>query len=98
MVLFCRGVYLACLFYHEERVLVTEEDKYIPLVEVDECMGAANVAADYTWFLKLTYQWDNLRQLSCDVERLAASSSSYSLLSRFISAALQMQVFTSSLR
>lgn len=90
--MFRRGVYLACLFYHEERVLITEEDKYIPLIEVDDSMGVANVAANYTWFLKLTYQWANLRQLSSDIERLTNVSSSYSQVARFINAAIQMQV------
>jgi len=30
-----RGVFLACLLYHEDKVLVTNED-FLPMIEIDE--------------------------------------------------------------
>lgn len=85
----CRGVYLACIFYHDERVLITDEDKCIPMVEVDE--STDNISADFSWMLKLSYQWENLRNIRSDLEKLAKITS-YSLRNKFLNAAMQMQV------
>lgn len=48
---FCRGVYLACLLYHEDKVLVTNED-FLPVIEVDENYPK-KIHNDFHWFFKV---------------------------------------------
>lgn len=47
----CRGLYLACIFYKDENVLVTPEDQ-LPVVEVDDSCSCH--AQDLLWFTKVT--------------------------------------------
>jgi len=46
-----RGVYLAAVFYHKDRLLVTAEDQ-IPIVEVDDSYGSS-LTQDFLWFAKV---------------------------------------------
>jgi hypothetical protein len=53
---FCyRGVYLACLLYHGDKVLVTSDDQ-MPVVEVDENFSGPSVNADLHWLMKVQYK------------------------------------------
>lgn len=45
-----RGVYLACIIFHEDKVLVTTED-FPPVVEVDDTYPAS-VNNDFHWLMK----------------------------------------------
>ena len=47
-----RGVYLACLLYHGDKVLVTSDDQ-LPVVEVDENFSGPSVNADLHWLMKV---------------------------------------------
>lgn len=51
-VLSYRGVYLACLLYHGDKVLVTSDDQ-LPVVEVDENFSGPSVNADLHWLMKV---------------------------------------------
>lgn len=46
----CRGLYLACIFYKDENILVTPEDQ-LPVVEVDDSYSCH--AQDLLWFTKV---------------------------------------------
>lgn len=46
-----RGVYLACIIYHEDKVLVTNED-FLPVIEIDETYPAC-IYTDYHWLMKV---------------------------------------------
>lgn len=48
---FNRGVYLACLLYHEDKILVTNED-FLPIIEVDENYPE-KMHNDFHWFFKV---------------------------------------------
>ena len=48
----CRGVYLACLLYHGDKVLVTSDDQ-LPIVEVDENFTGPSVNTDLHWLMKV---------------------------------------------
>ena len=48
----CRGIYLSCLLYNEDRILVTNEDN-LPIVEVDESFSSTNLQADFHWLMKV---------------------------------------------
>lgn len=50
--LYYRGVYLACLLYHGDKVLVTSDDQ-LPVVEVDENFSGPTVNADLHWLMKV---------------------------------------------
>ena len=86
-----RGIYLACLFYHGEKVLVTDEDKCLPMVEVDDTYSSTNLCTDYSWLLKVCCHWDDVRQLKYEMDRLT-SVTSYSLRHQLLVAATQLQV------
>lgn len=47
----CRGIYLANILYHEDKIMVTTED-HIPIVEVDENFPS-NYQQDFLWFMKV---------------------------------------------
>lgn len=50
-ILYCRGVFLACLLYHEDKVLVTNED-FLPVIEVDETYPSC-IYHDFHWLMKV---------------------------------------------
>ena len=47
-----RGVYFACVVYHEDKVLVTNEE-FPPVVEVDDTYPAS-VNQDFHWLIKVS--------------------------------------------
>ncbi|XP_029014350.1 ankyrin repeat and fibronectin type-III domain-containing protein 1-like isoform X2 [Betta splendens] len=69
-----RGVYLACVFYHKDRVLLTA-DEQIPLVEVQCCSTA--ISQDFLWLAKLSCGWHQVPWLQ---QALASAHSSASSL------------------
>lgn len=46
-----RGVYLSCLLYNEDKILVTNED-FLPVMEVDETYPGS-IYHDFHWLLKV---------------------------------------------
>ncbi|CAF4338695.1 unnamed protein product, partial [Adineta steineri] len=62
-----RGLYLVSVMVNGDRILVTNED-VLPMVEVDENYGH-NLLGDFQWFMKLTFVWDDLKNLRPDFER-----------------------------
>lgn len=52
MHIFFRGIYLACILYHEDKVLVTNED-FLPVVEIDENYPSC-LHTDYNWLMKVS--------------------------------------------
>lgn len=86
-----RGVYLACVCYNDDKILVTTEDN-IPIVEVDESYSGNSLQADFDWLMKVVASaWDTARQLKQDLEKLSELSSVH-LKSQLLSAVLQLQV------
>lgn len=84
-----RGLYLVSLMLSNDRILLTHED-VLPMIEVDEnCFH--NFLADFQWFFKLTFIWDDLKNLKADFERCSSSTSFY-LRIKLIQAALELQV------
>lgn len=69
-----RGVYLATVFYHKDKILVTAEDQ-IPLVEIQCC--STSIAQDFLWFAKLSCAWQQVPWLQ---QGLASAHSSPSSL------------------
>jgi hypothetical protein len=45
-------VYLACLLYYEDKVLVSNED-FLPVIEVDE-NHPSSIHPDFHWLMKVT--------------------------------------------
>lgn len=67
-----RGVFLACIFYTDDRVLVTTEDN-VPIVEVDESYPGAALHADYQWMLKVACTWDDVKVMHCVIVSIATT-------------------------
>ena len=49
-----QGVYLACLFLCEDKVLVTNDD-LIPIIEVDESCCSSSIQNDLYWLMKVDH-------------------------------------------
>ncbi|KAK0091746.1 hypothetical protein PV326_002758 [Microctonus aethiopoides] len=83
-----RGVYLACLLYHEDKVLVTNED-FLPVIEVDETYPSC-IYNDFHWLMKVACTWDNVKTLRQDMEKSHGSPMNHFRL-KLLQAAAQMQ-------
>lgn len=87
----CRGVYLACVCYNDDKILVTTEDN-LPMVEVDESYTGTSIQADFDWLMKVVAaSWDMARQLKQDLEKLSELSSVH-LKHQLLTAIIQLQV------
>ncbi|CAG4937103.1 unnamed protein product [Parnassius apollo] len=82
-----RGVYLACIVYHEDKVLVTSEE-FLPVIEVDETYPAC-IYTDFHWLMKVSCSWDDVKSLRSDMEKHTSSSIHFRL--KLLTAAAQMQ-------
>ncbi|KAK4874872.1 hypothetical protein RN001_014232 [Aquatica leii] len=82
-----RGIYLACILYHEDKVLVTNED-FLPVIEIDETFPSC-IHTDLHWFMKVACTWDDTKFLRSDMEK--TTSSAVHFRTKLLAAALQMQ-------
>lgn len=82
-----RGIYLACILYHEDKVLVTNED-FLPVIEIDETFPSC-IHNDHHWLMKVACTWDDTKSLRADMEKHASSAIHFR--TKLLSAALQMQ-------
>ncbi|KAL4708693.1 hypothetical protein ACJJTC_017372 [Scirpophaga incertulas] len=82
-----QGVYLACIVYHEDKVLVTSED-FLPVIEVDETYPTC-IYTDFHWLMKVSCSWDDVKTLRSDMEKHTSSSIHFRL--KLLTAAAQMQ-------
>ncbi|XP_035432126.1 uncharacterized protein LOC118263955 isoform X2 [Spodoptera frugiperda] len=82
-----RGVYLACILYHEDKVLVTSEE-FLPVIEVDETYPTC-IYNDFHWLMKVSCSWDDVKALRSDMEKHTSSSIHFRL--KLLTAAAQMQ-------
>ncbi|XP_059176927.1 ankyrin repeat and fibronectin type-III domain-containing protein 1-like isoform X2 [Physella acuta] len=71
-----RGVYMACLFYNEDRILVTSEEQ-LPIIEVDETFSAPSIQNDLYWLLKVSCMWEEVKVLKQDMERTSSAGSTF---------------------
>ncbi|XP_020709867.2 uncharacterized protein LOC105689444 isoform X3 [Athalia rosae] len=83
-----RGVFLACLLYHEDKVLVTNED-FLPVIEIDETYPSC-IYNDFHWLMKVACTWDDVKSLRQDMEK-SHSSSTIHFRIKLLQAAAQMQ-------
>ncbi|KAG1944500.1 ankyrin repeat and fibronectin type-III domain-containing protein [Pimephales promelas] len=84
-----RGLYLACIFYKDENVLVTSEDQ-LPVVEVDDSYSCH--AQDLLWFTKVSHLWEELTWMQqCISPAHASSSCTLQTRLKMIQAAAQLQ-------
>ncbi|XP_073995813.1 ankyrin repeat and fibronectin type III domain containing protein wide awake isoform X3 [Rhodnius prolixus] len=83
-----RGVYLSCLLYNEDKVLLTNED-FLPVIEVDETYPGS-IYHDFHWLLKVACTWDDVKWLRQDMEK-SLSSPAIHFRIKLLQAAAQMQ-------
>ena len=60
------------------------------MVEVDENYSH-NLSLDFQWFMKLTFAWDELKNLKADLHRYSSATSFY-LRIKLVQAAIELQV------
>ncbi|XP_052452578.1 ankyrin repeat and fibronectin type-III domain-containing protein 1 isoform X1 [Carassius gibelio] len=84
-----RGLYLACIFYKDENLLVTPEDQ-LPVVEVDDSYSCH--AQDLLWFTKVSHLWEELTWMQqCISPAHASSSCTLQMRLKLLQAAAQLQ-------
>ncbi|XP_052780793.1 ankyrin repeat and fibronectin type-III domain-containing protein 1-like isoform X3 [Mya arenaria] len=66
-----RGVYLACYFCYDDKVLVTSEEQ-VPIIEVDETYPGPTIHLDLYWLMKVACTWEDVKSLRADMERSTA--------------------------
>ncbi|XP_043281006.1 uncharacterized protein wake isoform X2 [Venturia canescens] len=84
-----RGIFLACLLYHEDKILVTSED-FLPVIEIDETYTPSCLYNDFHWFMKVSCTWDDVKSLRQDMEKCSGSSSNHTRM-KLLQASSQMQ-------
>ncbi|XP_066139820.1 ankyrin repeat and fibronectin type-III domain-containing protein 1 isoform X3 [Euwallacea fornicatus] len=82
-----RGIYLACILYHEDKVLVTNEE-FLPVIEVDESFPSC-INGDLYWLMRVANTWDDTKCLKNVMEE--HTSSTLHFRTKLLLAALQMQ-------
>ncbi|CAL1541751.1 unnamed protein product [Lymnaea stagnalis] len=71
-----RGVYMACLLYSDDRILVTSEEQ-LPIIEVDETFSGPSIQNDLYWLLKVSCMWEEVKVLKQDMERTSSAGSTF---------------------
>ncbi|BFZ17311.1 hypothetical protein BsWGS_20349 [Bradybaena similaris] len=71
-----RGVYMACLFYCEDKILVTSEEQ-LPIIEVDETFSGPSIQNDLYWLLKVSCMWEDIKVLKQDMEKTSSAGSTF---------------------
>ncbi|CAF1290315.1 unnamed protein product, partial [Didymodactylos carnosus] len=84
-----RGLYLVSIVFNGDRMLISNEDMF-PMVEVDENYGN-NLLADFQWFIKLSFDWDELKTLRPNFER-CGSATTFFLRMKLVQAAIELQM------
>ncbi|XP_041363678.1 ankyrin repeat and fibronectin type-III domain-containing protein 1-like [Gigantopelta aegis] len=67
-----RGVYIACLLYNGDRVLVTSEEQ-LPIVEVDENFSGTSIQSELYWIMKIASTWDDVKSLRRDMDKSSSA-------------------------
>lgn len=83
----CRGIHLACILYHEDKVLVTNEE-FLPVIEIDETFPSC-INNDLYWLMRVACTWDDTKCLKSVMEE--HTSSTIHFRTKLLLAALQMQ-------
>ncbi|GFN78198.1 ankyrin repeat and fibronectin type-iii domain-containing protein 1, partial [Plakobranchus ocellatus] len=71
-----RGVYMACLLYNDDKLLVTS-DEQLPIIEVDETFSAPSIQNDLYWLLKVSCMWEEIKILKLDMEKTSSAASTF---------------------
>ncbi|XP_050299390.1 uncharacterized protein LOC126738206 isoform X2 [Anthonomus grandis grandis] len=82
-----RGIHLACILYHEDKVLVTNEE-FLPVIEIDESFPSC-INNDLYWLMRVACTWDDTKCLKSVMEE--HTSSTIHFRTKLLLAALQMQ-------
>lgn len=83
-----RGIYLACIIFSDEKILVTNED-FIPVIEIDESYPA-NFTTDFYWLMKISTSWDDAKNLRIEIEKNISSKIQFRF--KILNAIHQMQM------
>ncbi|KAL2078456.1 hypothetical protein ACEWY4_026141 [Coilia grayii] len=84
-----RGLYLTCILYRDDNVLVTPEDQ-IPIVEVDD--SYSSLTQDFLWFTKVSYLWEEIWWLQqCVVSGQSSCSCTLQTRLKMLQAIAQLQ-------
>lgn len=86
---FNRGVFLSCLIYSEDKILVTVDD-ILPTLSIDEDQGTS-FNQDFHWLHKLSCVWNDTKFLKHEMDK-CDSASTLHFRSKLIQAVTTMQV------
>ncbi|KAL7044239.1 hypothetical protein ACKWTF_001845 [Chironomus riparius] len=83
-----RGIYLACIIFSDEKVLVTNED-FLPVIEIDESYPA-NLNNDFYWLMKISTSWEDVKNLRIEMEKNSTNKIQFRF--KILNAIHQMQI------
>lgn len=83
-----RGIYLACIIFSDEKVLVTNED-FIPVIEIDESYPN-NLNNDFYWLMKISTSWEDVKNLRIEMEKNSTNKIQFRF--KILNAIHQMQL------
>ncbi|XP_072535282.1 ankyrin repeat and fibronectin type-III domain-containing protein 1 isoform X2 [Salminus brasiliensis] len=84
-----RGMYVACVFYRDDSVLVTAEEQ-LPIVEVDN--SYSSLTQDFLWFTKVSYLWEEVSWLlQCVSPAQLSCSCTLQIRLKMLQALVQLQ-------
>lgn len=83
-----RGIYLACICFTDDKVLVTNED-VIPVIEIDDTYPNS-LNNDFYWLMKISMSWDCVKELKDDMEKNAMTKVQFRC--KILNAIYQMQM------
>ncbi|CAG7723303.1 unnamed protein product, partial [Allacma fusca] len=66
------GIYLSCIIYSEDKLLVTSEE-YLPTLEIDDTFPTS-LHNDFHWLLKISKTWENVKSFKADIEKCGSAS------------------------
>ncbi|CAG7819927.1 unnamed protein product [Allacma fusca] len=85
---FKRGIFLSCVIYSEDRLLVSTEE-FLPTIEIDETFPSS-LHNDFHWMLKVSTTWEDVKSFKVDMEK-SGSASTFHFRLKLLQAAAAMQ-------
>ena len=79
--------YLCCVVFHEDRVLMTNEE-VLPLLAVDDNVPKS-VQHEFHWLAKLSHSWSDVPRLRTQMAKITSSSENFKL--KLLTAVVGMQ-------
>ena len=80
-------LYLSCVFFHEDKVLMTNEE-ILPIMEIDDEFPQS-IQSEHQWLAKLSYAWRDIERLKHEATKISGPALKFR--AKLLQAAMNMQ-------